>query len=286
MLEVKANSVGSFPWAFVSLTYVISWSVWIVGWYILGQPAQLGKDGAIFAVILVGSFGPGLAAAILTLRSGRDEFLFWVRAFVKFRCGWRAYAAAFFPFPLAVLLLTILLGYEPIIDAIGGQPAWASYATIFPVAILNGLATVALGAGPIGEEGGWRGYLLPRLLESGGEVRASLIIGVIWALWHLPAMAMFSDWRGGIGFWTYLPLYVVSVTSLSFLFTRVWLIGRGSLVPIIWLHGIVNAIGSMAFDKAMWTSPWSHEASVIFFTAACAIAAASLARRTLTVEVR
>jgi hypothetical protein len=91
-------------------------------------------------------------------------------------------------------------------------------------------------------------------------------------------MAMFSDWRDGIPFWTYLPLYMVSVIALSFLFTRVWLIGRGSLVPIIWLHGIVNAIGPMAFNTHVWASPWPHEATVLFFAAAGLIAAASLAK--------
>jgi uncharacterized protein len=278
MPEAETDHPESFPWAFVGLTYAISWTIWIAGWFALGKPGRLTEGAAIFAVILAGSFGPGLAAAILTLRGGRDEFLAWARAFVKFRCGWRAYAAALLPFPLAVLLLTVLLGYEPLIDALGGQPAWAFYATIFPAAILNGIVAAVMGAGPIGEEGGWRGYLLPRLLESGGELRASLMIGVIWALWHLPPMAMFSDWRDGIPFWTYLPLYMVSVIALSFLFTRVWLIGRGSLVPIIWLHGIVNAIGPMAFNTHVWASPWPHEAAVLFFAAAGLIAAASLAK--------
>jgi membrane protease YdiL (CAAX protease family) len=278
MPEVETDRPASFPWAFVGLTYAISWTIWIAGWFALGKPGRLTEGGAIFAVILAGSFGPGLAAAILTLRGGRAEFLAWAHTFVKFRCGWRAYAAAFLPFPLAVLLLTVLLGYEPLIDALGGQPAWAFYATIFPAAILNGIVAAVMGAGPIGEEGGWRGYLLPRLLESGGELRASLIIGVIWALWHLPPMAMFSDWRDGIPFWTYLPLYLVSVIALSFLFTRVWLIGRGSLVPIIWLHGIVNAIGPMAFNDRVWASLWPHEAAVLFFAAAGMIAAASIAK--------
>jgi len=282
MLKTKTDRPASFPWTFVGLTYAISWTVWITGWFALGKPEQPTQGGAIFAFILVGSFGPGLAAAILTMRGGRDEFLAWARAFVNLRCGWRAYAAALLPFPLAALLLTVLLGYEPLTDAAGGQPAWTFYATIFPAAILNGIVTAATGAGPIGEEGGWRGYLLPRLLESGGEVRASLIIGVIWALWHLPPMAMFSEWRGGIPFWTYLPLYVVFATALSFLFTRVWLIGRGSLVPIIWLHGIVNAIGSMAFNTRTWASPWSQEAAALFFAAAGLLAAASLAKRPST----
>lgn len=89
MPEVMIDRPASFPWTFVGLTYAISWTVWIAGWLALGKPGQLTDGGAIFAVILAGSFGPGLAAAILTLRGGRDEFLTWARAFVNFRCGWR-----------------------------------------------------------------------------------------------------------------------------------------------------------------------------------------------------
>ena len=50
-----------------------------------------------------------------------------------------------------------------------------------------------------GEEYGWRGYLLPRLMPL-GEIKASLIVGVIWSLWHLPALA------GGNPLWRQYPL--------------------------------------------------------------------------------
>ncbi|UYH55437.1 CPBP family intramembrane metalloprotease [Qipengyuania sp. SS22] len=262
----------AFPWSFVILTYALSWSTWLLGWYALGQPDEMSGSSAIVPVIFAGSFGPGLAAAILTARQGWGPLKQWLGSFVRFRCGYRAYVAAFLPFPLAVVLLTVLFGYEPIIDQGGGHPAAAFYLTIFPMAIVNGLATVLMGAGPLGEEGGWRGYMLPRLLEKFGEIPASLIVGVVWALWHLPVMAMFPDWRGGMDFWTYLPLYVGSVIALSFLMTRIWAIGRGSLVPVIWLHGIINAIGSMAFEKNVWASGWSEEFGIVLFMAAAMIA--------------
>ena len=177
---------------------------------------------------------------------------------------------------MALLLLTFVLGYVPRLEGLHGQPAFLLYLTVFPVSIFNGLATAIMGAGPLGEEGGWRGYLLPRLLERGGEARASLIIGIVWALWHLPIMAMFADWRSGVPFTAYLPLYTFGVIGLSFVMSRVWLIGGGSLIPCIWLHGLVNAVGGVAFDHRVWTSRWSLAASTAHFGIATALAAAFL----------
>ena len=55
-----------------------------------------------------------------------------------------------------------------------------------------------------------------------------------------------------------------------------WLIGGGSLIPCIWLHGLVNAVGGVAFDHRVWTSRWSAEASTAHFAIATALTAAFL----------
>ena len=226
--------------------------------------------------VYAGSFAPGIAAAFLSVVSKPAALKAWLRGFIRLRCGWRAYAAALLPFPLILLLLTIVLGYAPRLEGLHGQPAILLYLTVFPVSIFNGVASAIMGAGPLGEEGGWRGYLLPRLLERGSEARASLIIGIIWALWHLPIMVMFADWRSGVPFASYLPLYTVAVIGLSFVMSRVWLIGGGSLIPCIWLHGLVNAVGGIAFDHSLWTSRWSFEASTGHFAIATLVTAALL----------
>ena len=228
------------------------------------------------AAIYAGSFGPGVAASVLSAISRPGSLKEWLRGFIRFRCGWRAYAAALLPFPLALLLLTIALGYAPRLEGLHGQAPILLYLTVFPVSIFNGGATAIMGAGPLGEEGGWRGYLLPRLLEQGGEVRASLIIGIVWALWHLPIMAMFADWRSGVPFVAYLPLYTIGVVGLSFVMSRVWLIGGGSLVPCIWLHGLVNAVGGIAFDQRVWASRWSIETATGHFAIATGLTAVLL----------
>jgi membrane protease YdiL (CAAX protease family) len=282
MLSNRNRAPGAL--SFIVLTVALSWPLWIITWLLAGRPATISASTPMLVAVYAGSFGPGAAAAILYAITGRDALMAWLRSFVRFRCGWRAYAAALLPIPLATLLLTLLLGYSPRLDQAHGLPTIAFYLTLFPVSLFDGVLTALTGAGPLGEEGGWRGYLLPRLLKRGSETRASLIIGVVWALWHLPIMALFADWRSGISLAAYLPLYTVCVIALSFLFTRIWRVGGGSLIPCIWLHGIFNLVGGMAFDHRVWSSVWSTEVSVAHIAVAVWIAAGIvlfLTRRTV-----
>ncbi len=245
---------------FVALTYALSWSIWVSGWLLNGRPESFGDAGMMVA-LYAGTFTPGIVAGLLYAREGRRTFLMWLRGFVSFRCTWRPYAAALLPIPITFAALTWLLGYTPQVKQ-DGLPAIFFYLTLFPMSILNGAATAIMGAGPLGEEGGWRGYLLPKLLDRMDDLRASVLIGIVWALWHLPVMAMFVDWREGTALAFYLPTYVIGLIALSYIFTIVWRLGRGSLVPCIWLHGLVNAIGGLAFNHRAWNSSWTQEASV------------------------
>lgn len=246
--------------AYILLTFASSWSIWVGGWLLAGRPEAIDDPHMVIA-IYAGSFAPGIAAGLLSPREGRQTFRTWLSGFVRFRCGWRAYAVALLPLPIAFVALTWLLGYTPRVEE-GGWPAEAAYLTLFPASIFNGAATAIMGAGPLGEEGGWRGYLLPKLLARVSELPAAILIGVVWALWHLPVMALFIDWREGTSLAFYLPTYIIGVIALSYVFTVVWRLGRGSLVPCIWLHGLVNALGGLAFQRWAWDSSWSLEASV------------------------
>ena len=88
----------------------------------------------------------------------------------------------------------------------------------------------------LGEETGWRGYALPRLLQVTRAVPASLILGVLWAAWHLPL------------FWTVgSPLHETSILALflrlpatSIMFTWVFQHTQGSLLLAVLFHGALN----------------------------------------------
>lgn len=269
MTTTPATGARPSARAFCLLTFALSWSLWLGGWWLSGRPDDL---GAMKPALFAGSFAPGIVAALLMLRQGRAAFADWLRGFVRFRAGWRTYAAALLPLPLAMCALTALFGYDPVLSA-GNDQAALFWLTLFPVSILNALAQVVMGAGPLGEEGGWRGYLLPALLPRFGELRTSLAIGVIWALWHLPVMILFPAWRDGVSLAAYLPMYVVGVTGLSVLMTRLWIAGRRSLVPVIWAHGLNNALAGTAFATGLWASRWSDLAGEWHFTAAIWLAA-------------
>jgi hypothetical protein len=92
--------------------------------------------------------------------------------------------------------------------------------------------------GPLEEEFGWRGYLLPRLSARMGNLWATLCVGVIWASWHLPLM-LCHVW--GVSFWYFLPMVVALAvfSSISYFAT-----GRSILGPII-AHYVFNTCSTM-----------------------------------------
>jgi uncharacterized protein len=88
----------------------------------------------------------------------------------------------------------------------------------------------------LGEELAWRGFALPRLLTRYNALVASLVLGVIWALWHLPLL-----WTEGNGmFHQPVWLLLLDVTAKSVLFTWVFLHTRGSVLIAMLFHGATN----------------------------------------------
>jgi uncharacterized protein len=88
----------------------------------------------------------------------------------------------------------------------------------------------------LGEELAWRGFALPRLLTRHNALAASLILGVLWGLWHLPLI-----WTEGAPMYQ-LPvwLFLLDITAKSVLFTWVFLHTRGSALIAVLLRAATN----------------------------------------------
>jgi membrane protease YdiL (CAAX protease family) len=122
----------------------------------------------------------------------------------------------------AALLLRAATGAWP---AFGGEPAYImAFAIPFSTPV------------QAGEEIGWRGYALPRLSEHLGLPSASIVLGVIWAVWHLPFFFFAGNDKSGQSF----PVYLLSATGLSV--AMAWLYWRtnGSLLLTMLMHAAVN----------------------------------------------
>ena len=93
--------------------------------------------------------------------------------------------------------------------------------------------------GATGEEGGWRGFALPRLRAIHGPVKASLILGLAWNFWHLPLW--FLSGFSGLDLMLYVLAFSVTIISLIFLLTWLSVKTPNSLVPIVIAHFSFNA---------------------------------------------
>jgi uncharacterized protein len=114
-----------------------------------------------------------------------------------------------------------------------------------------------------GEEIGWRGYMLTRLVDT-GVPRPVLVSGLIWAGWHLP-LIFAGIYAAGPYPALSAVLFVVSVTSMSFVFARMRL-ETGSIWPVIFAHSAWNAIIQGPFDgatKGPNAALWTGESGIL-----------------------
>ena len=144
--------------------------------------------------------------------------------------GWALFAL-FIPLTWAAIPALI---YGATHDGIG-RIELAGLAQYFAPGVLLALTT-----GPLGEEAGWRGFLQPRMVKRYSPLVASLIIGVIWSLWHYPLYfdSVFSTGMGAARF-------TLSTICFSVLLTVLWGFTRASVFWAIILHWTINISGNV-----------------------------------------
>lgn len=182
-------------------------------------------------LLVVGTFGPSLGAvAIVLSTAGSNGVRHWLRNCISTRFAWR-YLVIALVFPVVVMALAASVhrwmgGTNDRSPAVGH--VWLALLNVFLIALIGG---------PLGEEFGWRGYALPILSQKADWRLASLALGVIWGLWHVPLFFMNGTVQSIIPFW----LFFASTISMSVLFA--WLSNRtgGSVLPSIVLHTSLNA---------------------------------------------
>ncbi len=95
--------------------------------------------------------------------------------------------------------------------------------------------------GATGEETGWRGYLQPAIEEKAGPVKGSLIVGLVWTLWHAPIWFLSSGYSGAV-LARYIFAYILCIASVGFVMGLAYHHCRNLLVPV-WIHFMLNFPG-------------------------------------------
>jgi len=227
------------------ITYLVEGILILSGFRVTNLPAVIGQ------YVIAGVMWVPAIAALITIRFITHEKM----SSINFRFGpsWKPYLATALLIPLTFLLtylLTWLLGI--------GSPDWqltTFFATIAstgvdmstapaPGPLLAGLFFTSLVGAPfinsifgLGEELGWRGYLLPRLMPL-GKWKAYPLLGAIWGLWHAPLIAIGFNYPGspilGILF------MMLLTTAIGFYINELTLRYKSALLAG-WVHGVFNS---------------------------------------------
>lgn len=147
--------------------------------------------------------------------------------------------------------LIVLGGYSLIFAAalqvartVGAGPSSLPALSAVPLGLAMTLAT---DVGPLGEEFGWRGFALPRLLEQWTPLKASLILGAIHAAWHLPLFFIPGMPQNHISF----PMFAVGVLSIAIIDTWLYLRSGANLLLAIVVHLMANYCGGILGAPAL-----------------------------------
>lgn len=147
-------------------------------WIITAPALEMPPSWSAAILVYVGSFGPLVSAAVVTWLRGEDVRA-WASQIVKWRVGLRWWVIALgLPIVAALLITAGIFAVRGPVDFGQALPGPMTIVALF-------LFTMILSGG-LNEEPGWRGFAQARLNERYGALSASLIVGVIWAGWHLP----------------------------------------------------------------------------------------------------
>ena len=226
--------VGAYAW---------TWALNLVK--ILAQRNIVSTPLPFIVLDIAAGLGPLVAALVVTsYEAGSAGRWALLGQLLRWRVPGRWYVIAMLgPVVLSAVAFALWL-------ATGGSPppaeALAQW-TLLPMFFVY----ILLVGGGVDEELGWRGYALPRLQQRYGASIASVILGIAWAGWHIPAWFMPGSGQDVISF----PVFVVSVTAATILFTSLYNNTGGSLPVVILAHTVFDLCTTGPWSRALFTLP-------------------------------
>jgi membrane protease YdiL (CAAX protease family) len=215
--------------SFFALTYILSYVVGILVAVLLQilLPSSLRDSADVFA-----KYGPTLAGVFMAWAvAGRAGLMRLVSGLLTFRIhlGWYAFALLL-PFVMVVVSIAVFA-------MTGGNlqtENWRS-ATLLSLIVL--IPTKIFFGGGLGEELGWRGFALPQLQKRMTALKASLIIWIVWSVWHFPAIALDANREGEMP----IVMFTIFVLAITILLTWAFNSTSGNLLILVLFHAAANA---------------------------------------------
>jgi len=223
------------PWKFFLLTFAYSWIIWIPSVLDgIGIKLPFSVAGYSTIVVIIGAFAPLMAAITLVVR---EEGWKGMRAFFGRAIDFHikpVYLVLALTLPLLIHLIAHYLALAVGLDV--AKTLFPTDISLAPIvlAIPYFILMLVLGGGQ--EEFGWRGYAQEPLQEKIGVIPASLVIGVIWGIWHLPLWFMAGDLHSAYSFLA----FVMMTTSISIMYAWLYNSSGKKLIVVIFFHAMSN----------------------------------------------
>lgn len=240
---------------FFTATFGISWGLGGVAIVLFGPPAFGPKTtfkNPLFLFLF--GFGPTLASVLVSsIAGGREQLRKLAKGVIDWRFAARWYGVVLLGIPLLTLSADFISatwgasGAEVFMTTgVGHILQEARKGTLSVLLLLIG----EILGGPLSEEPGWRGYALPRMLEVQSATKASIVLGIIWAFWHLPLFLFGDTPQRQIS----LPAFWVQCVGLSILITWVFVNTGASTFGAVLIHFVSNLTMNMHGLMASWTT--------------------------------
>jgi CAAX protease family protein len=231
MAEFEGNLLRRYRLiCFFLIAFALSWTV-VAAVVLLG----LGVNALVISAITA---GPAVSALFLTsANEGRAGVMQLLCRLLLWRVAARWYLFALVGIPVLYVTGTAVLpgawsSFEPL-----SLKTWLSYLWLFPLVLVVG--------GPLLEEIGWRGFALGPLEERFGPLGGTLLLGLLWAVWHYPQYAL-PDWAAQNGGFTVQSIVVFTLGVVAITVIMTWMFNhtRGSLLLAVLAHSTINTFSA------------------------------------------
>jgi membrane protease YdiL (CAAX protease family) len=243
---------------FFGLACCLAWVAWFPLLTVL-KPSS--STDPVMLLTLVGTAGPALAARIVGGPAAAGSIR---RSLARWRVAPAWYGVALLLTPALVLLAALVQ------RLVGGNVPpypWAGLVPALVVGLIVGL----------GEEPGWRGYLLPALQRRHRVLTASLIVGLVWGMWHLPMLVLVGRASLSMAFAIGFATYTLDMVAGSILFAWLYNATGGSLLLTVLFHMSFNATLNVYWQSV--EGPFATLLSLVLWLAAATIAARTVPAR-------
>ena len=242
--------------AFFALTFGLTWGLGACFALFSAQLiAVFGKISVTNPLFILAVYAPSISAIVVTgFIDGAAGIRRLLGGFLRWRIGIQWYLAILVGIPMLsviAILVNAALTRTPlridhwyqlfllgptgnwIADAAGAGGLWSVVLVI--------LGSFFADPGPLGEELGWRGFALPRLLNGRSALSAGVILGIIWGVWHLPSFLIGGTPQNSMS----LPLFMIGIVANSVLMTWTFKGTHGSVLATVLIHWTFNTCADL-----------------------------------------